>query len=448
MNIVLISPNTLTVPYPVYPIGLDYVAGSVSPGHQIRMVDMNTTNRDELANIVADMQPDIIGLSCRNIDNTDAGDPLFFVSSYKELISWLRTLSQALIVCGGSGFTIMPEQVLALLNADYGIIGEGERFGLLVDALADGQDPATLPGVLTPGGQAITPPPWPGPQLRRFSDTAEHNRFYIDNGGMLNLQSKRGCSFQCLYCPYPRIEGRKHRLIAPGAVAATARQLQDAGAKYLFLTDSAFNSDIEHSMAVARAFTASKITLPWGAFFAPIRLPGNYFTVMAEAGCRHVEFGTESLSAAMLKAYRKPFQVEDVFAAHTQAQAAGLHVAHYFLLGGPGESSHTVIESLEAIERIPKAVFFFFLGIRIYPGTGLYEQALHEGKIGRLQSMLDPVFYQPDAIDRAAMETLVNQRAQGRKNWITGSGGDSTAQIVHTMHQRGFTGPLWEYLAR
>jgi hypothetical protein len=150
----------------------------------------------------------------------------------------------------------------------------------------------------------------------------------------------------------------------------------------------------------------------------------------------------------MLRSYRKPFQTVNVFAAHRQARAAGLHVAHYFLLGGPGESAVTVAECLDGVKQLEKAVFFFFLGIRIYPGTVLYDIALAEGKIDRHTDLLQPLFYEPDDIDRESLEAYVRQRAAGRENWVIGSGGARTAAVLRTMHQRGYTGPLWEYIAR
>lgn len=448
MKVLLISPNTLTVPYPVYPLGLDYVAGAIPPGHEVQLADLNVTSLEDLAQILLHDQPDIIGLACRNIDNTDAGDPFFLLESCRQIVQWLRQRSQALLVCGGSGFTIMPEQVLAMLGADYGIIGEGERFGLLVEAIARGDDPSAIPGVLRHGAMAVPPPPWDAPLIRKMPAETDHHRYYLENGGMLNLQSKRGCSFRCLYCPYPRIEGNRHRLIAPEEVAITALNLKQAGAKYLFITDSAFNSDIEHSLAVAQAFKEARLDLPWGAFFAPLRLPPEYFTIMAEAGLRHVEFGTESLSSSMLKTYRKPFLVDDVVKAHESAQRARLHVAHYFLFGGPGESEATVRESLGAIEGLARSVFFFFTGIRVYPGTQLYETAVMEGQITRSQDLLAPFFYKPSAIDCAAIKSMIETKAAGRKNWVTGSGGNSTSDTVSVLHRRGFVGPLWEYLAR
>ena len=448
VKILLISPNTLTAPYPVYPLGLDYVAGALSPVHQVRIADLQVVDRSALAALLDEFAPEIIGIACRNIDNTDATDPLFFLHGYRELVEWLRQRSAATIVCGGCGFTIMPKRIFDFLGADYGIIGEGERFRLLADGLAQGRDPAAIPGVLVAGGPAAQPPPWQGQLARRLPGQDEQSGFYIKNGGMLNLQSKRGCSFRCLYCPYPRIEGGAHRLTAPEEVARIALGLEAAGARYLFITDSAFNSDIDHSLAVARALRDHGLSIPWGAFFAPVELPDGYFAAMAAAGCRHVEFGTESLAGTMLQAYRKPFRPPDVQRAHRQARAAGLHVAHYFLLGGPGESAATVAESLDLIERLDKTVFFFFVGIRIYPGTGLYEQALAEGKIDRDTDLLEPVFYRPDAIDLETIEAQVVQRAAGRSNWLVGSGGAAIAATVHTLHGRGLVGPLWEYLAR
>lgn len=448
MRILLISPNTLTVPYPVYPIGLDYVAGSVSAEHQVRIADMNVLSLEGLAEILRDFSPEIIGLSCRNIDNTEAGDPLFFIGGYRQLVVWLRERSSAVLVCGGSGFTIMPGPVFAALGVDYGIIGEGERFGLLVETIHKGLDPARLPGVLSSGSSAAIPEPWTAGPVRRFEGDASHVPFYLGKGGMLNLQTKRGCSFKCIYCPYPHIEGKRHRLVPPVEVARSAMELQEAGARYLFITDSAFNSDIAHSLAVARAFKSAGLSIPWGGFFAPLRLPSDYFAIMADAGCRHVEFGTESLSSTMLATYRKPFGIDEVFTAHRQAQDAGLHAAHYFLLGGPGESAATVMESLENIERLNKTVLFFFIGIRIYPHTALYDMALAEGKIGPETDMLQPLFYQADAIDRDAIEAQVTTRAGKRVNWIIGSGGAGSAATVRKMYERGHTGPLWEFLAR
>ncbi len=447
MKILLISPNTLRVPYPVYPIGLDYVAGALSAKHQVKIIDLNSMDLETLAQLLNDFLPDIIGLSLRNVDNTEVGNPLVFINEYKKLMTWLRQQSKAVIVCGGAGFTILPQEIFKALQPDYGIIGEGERFSQLVHAIENTLSLADIPGLISASGSTTPTKPWAGQQSRQRAGS-RHTQFYLDHGGMLNLQSKRGCSFRCIYCPYPHIEGKKHRLVDPDEVARTALSLQDQGAEYIFITDSAFNSDVTHSMEVARAFKKHGLSTPWGGFFAPIKLPEDYFSIMKEGGLKHVEFGTESLSGTMLKNYRKPFRPVEVAIAHNRALDAGLHVAHYFLMGGPGESAATVNETLDSIETLEKAAFFFFTGIRIYPHTTLYDIALDEQKITKETNLLEPLYYESAAISHAAIEAQVLQRAGQRINWIVGSGGDTAADTVSRMHKRGFSGPLWEYLIR
>ena len=212
------------------------------------------------------------------------------------------------------------------------------------------------------------------------------------------------------------------------------------------MTDSAFNASYEHSLQVARAFIDQRITIPWGGFFAPTIPPDGYFRQLADAGLTHVEFGTESMCDAMLSNLRKPFASADVFAAHRQALAAGLHVAHYFLLGGPGENQDTLQMTLEGADRLSQAVFFFFCGIRIYPHTALYDTAVREGQIQASQNLIEPVFYRSPFISDVEIVRRVETHAAGRINWLIGAGESKATRILPRLYERGHTGPLWEYL--
>jgi|LGOV01.1.fsa_nt_gb radical SAM superfamily enzyme YgiQ (UPF0313 family) len=449
MRVLLISPNTLTEPYPVYPLGLDYVAGALAPDHLVRIADINAVGDwDSLSEIIRVFSPEVIGMSLRNIDNTDTTNPKVFVEEYREAARIIRRNSNALLVCGGSGFTIFAEQIFDTVEADYGIIGEGERFALLLDAITNQKDTTSIPGVITRHSRNGIPDPWNKELVRAFNKDYSHVRFYVENGGMLNLQTKRGCNLKCIYCSYPYIEGRNLRFISPKEVAETALELQEVGAKYFYVTDSIFNSDYPHSIAVARALKKAGVTIPWGAFFAPTRHPDDYFRIMADAGLTHVEFGTESLSGTMLASYRKPFLLDHVFNAHEAALDAGLHVGHYFLLGGPGETPDTLNETFSTAVELQKAVLFFFCGIRIYPHTELYDIAIEEGKISRSWDLLEPVFYRPDSIDIDEIVRRVQNQARDRPNWVIGSGGEQTARVLSRMYKRGHSGPLWEHLIR
>ncbi len=449
MNILLISTNIMTDPYPTYPIGLDYVAHAIASRHQVRIVDMNeVTSDDMLVDILVREQPDLIGLSIRNIDTTDSTHVKGFADSIGDLIHLLRNHSQAKVVLGGSGFTLLPAEWMQRLDADFGVIGEGERLPFLLNALEKNGGSDHLPGIIRKGDPIVFPEPWSGAFHRGPFPNHPYTSFYLQRGGMLNLQTKRGCPFRCIYCTYPHIEGKTFRFVPPEEVAATARMLQDAGARYLYITDSTFNGDYEHSLAVALAFQKVGVSVPWGAFFTPTKPPPDYYRRLAEAGLRHVEFGTESLSDLMLDAYRKPFRREDIRIAHQWATNAGLDIAHYLMLGGPGECEATLRETLSKTEDLNKAVYFVFSGIRIYPHTYLYDLALREGQISPATNLLDPTFYWSSALDRQKAMDMLADHTAGKINWLVGSGAEKTARILARMYARGRVGPLWEYLIR
>ncbi len=449
MKIVLISANQLTSPYPVYPLGLDYVAGALEPEHNVDFIDLNMVPEPAvLGEKLAKIKPDIIGISIRNIDNTDTSDPKGFVSQHQALMKTIRMYSDAIVVLGGSGFTIFPSRLLTLLGADFGIAGEGERFRLLVDAISRNKDPLALKGVVSETGSDKLPAPWEKAFTRKECAENPNLSYYLKHGAMLNLQTKRGCPFSCIYCTYPLIEGKKLRLIPPEEVAQTAVNLEKAGARYLFLTDSSFNADKAHSLEVAKAFKKAGLSIPWGAFFTPLKLSKAYFEQMASAGMTHAEFGTDALCDTTLKAYGKPFTAKDVLETHGAAVNAGLYVAHYFLPGGPGETPTTLEQTLSNIDKLKKTVLFLFCGMRIYPKTKLFDIAVAKEQITLSTDLLKPCFYESNQLNAAAIIRRIKEKAGNRVNWIIGSGGKETEQIIKRMYEHGHTGPLWEYLIR
>ena len=447
MKVLLISANKVRAPFPVYPLALDYLAGALTPMHTVRFLDLMHAQAEEaIPHAIAEFAPDCVGISIRNIDNSEATHSRSFIEGYRDIVRVLRRATSAPLILGGAGFTLFPTRLLKELAADYGIAGEGERLAALLAALESGTDPRHLPGVVTPAGDDRTPQPWEGvPHHLTMPDNPIYAT-YLKNGGMLNLQTKRGCPFQCIYCTYPLIEGHRLRCADPPKVADTAKRLMELGARYLYLTDGVFNADPDQCLAIADAFREAGITLPWCGFFAPLKPRDDFYRRLAEAGLTHVEFGTESLSGRMLSTYRKPFCSKDVVAAHRAAREAGLYVAHYFLLGGPGETRQSMKETLAQAETLDKAVFFFFCGVRIYPGTELCTMAVSEGQLSPTADLLEPVFYHANAISSEEIEQMIKEQAAGRPNWVVGAGGDMMNKVMARMYAKGYTGPLWEKL--
>jgi radical SAM superfamily enzyme YgiQ (UPF0313 family) len=443
MRILLVSTNTWTTPYPVYPLGVDFVAAALGAAHEVRVLDLcGTQGCDAVLPALEEFRPEVIGISLRNIDNTDALDGKGLLEATREVVALLREHTACPIVLGGSGYALFPEVLLDELGADYGLIGDGERFGELLAAHAHGHGIDTIPGVVLPGRPVRPPQPWPEPLHQPPTAPGEHLGTYVRIGGMLNLQSKRGCPFCCVYCTYPRIEGRVLRLFEPAETATRAKELEEAGARFLFFTDNVFNSHHEHALAVAEGMTRQGVAIPWGAFFSPVRPPDGFYQRLAAAGLTHVEFGTDTLAEETLRRYAKPFTTEDVLAAHAQAVEAGLHVAHYLALGGPGETARTATETFDRLEGLERCALFFFFGLRIYPGTPLHAQALAEGQVAPGDDLLKPTFYRAPGVSGEELAAMAEKRARGRLNWVLAPNAAKFERLVSGWYRRGRTGPL------
>lgn len=131
-------------PERVYPIGIVCLAGRLADGgHCVSILDMNMA-RDPFGSLkerLLDFQPDLVGLSLRNIDplgnRSSSLIPPFIVAT--RMVAALAP--HAWIVAGGTGFSLFPERILRELpEIDYGIVGEAEiSFPELVSSLEAGR---------------------------------------------------------------------------------------------------------------------------------------------------------------------------------------------------------------------------------------------------------------------------------------------------------------------
>lgn len=101
----------------------------------------------------------------------------------------------------------------------------------------------------------------------------------------------------------------------------------------------------------------------------------------------------------MLKSYHKPFTAGDVLDC---ARLLGKHRMPFMvqaLFGGPGEDASTIKESMDALREVPYARFTYTMGIRLLPGTGLYETARQEGLVKEPSELFTPKFYISKGLD-------------------------------------------------
>ena len=266
MKILLVSTNRNTLPMPVMPIGACIIAHALErSGHTVHLLDLMFT-RDATAEVesaVKGFQPDVVGISVRNIDNNDMRNTVFYLDTLRNIVNALRTGTDAPIFLGGAAMGVMPEEILRLVDVSGCVIGDGETiFPLLVERISQGGSFRDLPGVayIENGTFRRNPPAaigfsaeCPAPDYHRWLNTTA----YRSHLATVPIQTKTGCQFQCVYCTYPRIEGCTYRLKEPGSVADAVARIAATGLRDIEIVDSVFNAPLEHAMNVCAALDGS-----------------------------------------------------------------------------------------------------------------------------------------------------------------------------------------------
>lgn len=462
MRLLLVSTNRDTSPFPVMPFGACVVAqASADAGHEVRFLDlMGVGGKDApgaLGKAVAGFNPDAVGLSVRNIDNNNRGDPEFFLSDLKELADAAKRASNAPIILGGAAMGVMPREIMRHAGVSVGVLGRGEAvFPKVLERLSRGETVDDLEGVAVLREGRFTAKPFgdgggytlpSSPDFSRWLDT----RSYLDRMGCVPLQTKTGCRFRCVYCTYHRIEGSVNRMKAPDEVAREVRELYAAGFRDIEFVDSVFNAPADHAKEVCRAIARhGRGPCLHCLELNPLDVDDELAGLMEKAGFAGMGITLESASATVLSGLNKGFTLREV---NTAAQVVARHkipCAWIFLLGGPNETNETVEETLNfARTRVRTSdVAFFNVGLRVYPGTELEKIARAQGVLDLSPDrMLEPVFYLSPTLDSQLLKEQLSEALNENMNFI----GIDTMKlpilpfINRVGHRLGVRPPLWKH---
>ena len=128
MRVLLVSANREHLPDPIFPLGLAYVAAAARQGgHDVEIADLCFGSRPirALEQQLRRFRPDVVGLSIRNIDNAAYPLTVEYLPLHGQVVNAIRKTTSARIVLGGSGFSILPEACMQVLDADFGVTGAG-----------------------------------------------------------------------------------------------------------------------------------------------------------------------------------------------------------------------------------------------------------------------------------------------------------------------------------
>jgi radical SAM superfamily enzyme YgiQ (UPF0313 family) len=429
MRLLFISTNRCRILFLPLPLGLAAVVAAVGEAHEVRVLDFMFA-KDPLAEVdraVAELRPEIIGISVRNIDNQDSRLTEIYFPEVKDLVQHLQGISPAPVVLGGAGFSVAPLEFMEFTGADFGMVGEGEFFARFLEAYPE-KEWDQVPGLIwrQDGGLKLNrrqPIPQldvlPGPALEYFTPRQyQETPGSAGLPGMIPVQSRRGCPMRCIYCSTPLLEGTQTRAWAPEQVASwLAAWHEKWGLNRFYFVDNIFNCPVDYGQRLCRAIAALRLPLEWVCLINPAFPDQQLFELIRAAGGAMVQVGNDSASELVLSRLGKGFKLRQLERTLKLLQATNLPFTCFLLLGGPGETRETVQESVAFLEAHQPKMVNLKAGIRIHPGTPLHRLALAEGAVKPEDKLLWPKFYLAPAI-REWIWDYLGEVAARHLNWI------------------------------
>ncbi len=436
MRVLIISGSRALLPDPVYPLGAAIIATAVEgAGHQVTWFDALRHKEAvfALGEVVDEWEPQAILFSIRNIDSAAFPGVDRHFEEHRELARICRERSTAPIVLGGSGFSLLPQAFMSYLNADFGVCGEGEQ--RIVELLEQINAGTTDEPVITTPRAA---PPFLTANRELFDAP-----WYYQRGGVANLQTKRGCALNCIYCTYPLLEGHKVRRVDPRAVVEEMVALKRAGIEHFFIVDAVFNRPEEHAAAICEEICRQELDISFSGFFIPQGDLAEFPSLLVRAGCTAVELGTDSLSDPVLHAMRKGFTVDDAMGYCRRLTEAGIIQCHNLIFGGPTETEQTMAESVARMDELAPKAMIATIGLRTYPHTELWRLGGGDdpSKIDPPR-LLEPTFYIEEAVADGVIER-VGEWVDQRPGWVCPGLAKRYNPRYFARLRRRYKGVLW-----
>ena len=462
----------------VGPVGLDYIAGSAKQAKiEVGILDLALSqNPDEsVKEYFAAKQPELIGISFRNVDDCFWPRADWFVPELKNTIEKIRTQTDTPIVVGGVGFSVFPKQIIEYTGAGFGICGDGETAIIaLLSQLRGAKNFTEVPGLIWQSDGRIyrNQPSWPDQISLTTQRDCIDNISYFKQGGQCGVETKRGCSRKCIYCADPLAKGPKLRLRSPAEVADEIQSLLSQGIDVLHLCDSELNVPRSHADAICEEISRRSLggKIRWYTYMSPVPFDEQLAQSMVKAGCVGINFTGDSACSSMLKTYRQKHNSSDIASAVELCRQNGIAVMIDLLFGGPGETPQTAAQTIEFIKKINPDCAGAALGIRVYPGTAMGKivaEELKQGKAFNLRrkytgpiDLFRPTFYISQALGEQPAK-LIRDLIAGDKRFFepadetalhvppaddtTGYNYNENLPLVRAI-QKGARGAYWDIL--
>lgn len=372
MKVALIAPPYPLAEAPSAPLGLCYVAAAFEKAKaEVIILDyiVRQYTAKKLRNELNSFQPDLIGITSVTLNFNQA---IEIIKTAREVFP------SAVTVMGGHHVSFEYESTLRQNpEIDLIVIGEGEAtIAELSPVIGDRQAWRQISGLAFLDGEelVVTPSrdlikdldnlPLPSRHLLPLSR-------YLALGFPISIITSRGCPSLCIFCQGRRMVGNRVRSRNPVKVVDEIEVLLASGFDRINFSDDFFTSNKQRVEAICLEMEKRGLKFPWTVFARADSVTPKLLQMMRRAGCDTVFFGIESGNQQMLDRVRKRVKLDRIRQAVADSKDAGMNVFGSFIVGLPGETRETLMDTYNFAEELGIMYGYHFLAP--FPGTDVKE---------------------------------------------------------------------------
>jgi len=366
---------------PVPPLGLAYLATVMKEeGYEIFVEDQYASglSNEELVRKIKEYDADIAGFSCLTTAMTTVEDA---IQRLREELPDIK------IVLGNIHATLYPEEVLRKTGADIVVRGEGEEtLRETARALSESGSLAPVRGISYRTGEKITHNPdrplieqldklsFPDWSLMDLKYYKNYPSLGIYDSHVLPVQASRGCLYNCYYCSQDRFY-KKTRYRKLSRVVDEIEYLYETfGVRCIGFDDAYFpfseETAAEFCDEMIRRGLHEKVK-----WFTELRVDTGGFRLykkMKEANVCLIMFGMESGNQKVLDSIYKGTTLQQAREATRFCNILRIKSMGLFMLGVPGETRETCLETINFAKSLKLDICKFNLAVP-YPGSKFFS---------------------------------------------------------------------------
>lgn len=220
----------------------------------------------------------------------------------------------------------------------------------------------------------------PAPRWDFFKIEKYHFPFALEKK-YVTVLTDFGCPFQCTFCPMATV-GFKHRPVPE--VIEELNYVKKMGIREVFFRDQTFGASPKRADELCKQMIRRELNLKWICDTRVDVITAELLLSMKEAGCHTIMLGIETSNEEILKTYKKNTRVKQIIEVLHMCRQHRIRTVGHFILGLPGETRETLLETIAFSKKIGLDYASFNLATPRF-GTLFRKTAIEKGWVDEQQ---------------------------------------------------------------